>query len=126
MTKHSPQLLCVLHGHSTLLMFATFKSLMQINTHDIDDLLTRGASLHTFNQHLADRHHILTYKALTCKYHRASQAGSSCPICAIAALNSSCVHLAFQLKAKEDVEGHFEVFLFGKDGECKCTFQLKL
>ena len=72
MTKHSPQLLCALHGHSTLLLFATFKSLMQINTHDIDDLLTRRASLHTINQHLADGHHILTYKALTCKYHRAS------------------------------------------------------
>ena len=83
-------------------LLATFKSLMQIKTHDIDDLLTTGAPIHTFNEHLAGGHHTLTYKALSCKYQHASQAGSSRSICAVTALN--CIRLAFQLEAKEGIE----------------------
>lgn len=76
---------------------------MHVNMHDIDDLLTTGASIHTINEHLADGHHTVTYKALTCKYQRnSSQAGSSRSICAVTALN--CVRLAFQLGAEEDHE----------------------
>jgi hypothetical protein len=90
----------VLHGISHLFLFATF----MINTHDIDDLLTTGAPIHTVtvNEHLAGGHHIITYKALTCKYQRASQAGSSRSICAVTALN--CVRLVFQLEAGEGGE----------------------
>ena len=55
---------------------------------------------HTINEHLEGGLHILTYKALTCKYHHASQAGSSRSICAVTALN--CVRLAFQLEAKKE------------------------
>lgn len=78
---------------------------MQIinTTHNIDDLLTAGAPIHTVNEHLAGGHHTLTYKALTCSYQRASQAGSSHSICAVTALN--CVRLVFQLEAREGVEG---------------------
>ena len=83
-------------------LFATLKSLMQINTHDIDDLLTTGAPIHTINEHLAGGHHTVTYNALTCKYQGASQAGSSRSICAVTALN--CVRLAFQLEVREGVE----------------------
>ena len=93
----------VLHGLSSLFLFATFKSLM-INTRDIDDLLTTGAPIHTVNddEYLAGGHHIITYKALTCKNQRASQAGSSRSICAVTALN--CVRLVFQLEVGEGVE----------------------
>ena len=70
--------------------------------HDIDHLLTTDAPLHTINEHLASGHHIITYEALTCKYLRASQAGSSRSICAVTALN--CIRLAFQLEAGEGVE----------------------
>ena len=86
------------------LLFATLKSLMQIITHDIDDLLITGAPIHSINEHLADGHHTITYKTtLTCKCQRALQAESSRSICAVTALN--CVRLAFQLEAKEGVEG---------------------
>jgi hypothetical protein len=78
------------------------QGLMQINTHDIDDLLTTGAPIDTINEHLVGGHHTITYKALTCKHQRASQAGSSRSICAVTALN--CVRLAFQLEARECVE----------------------
>ena len=73
-----------------------------INTHDIDDLLTTGAPIHAINEQLADGLHTITYKAPTCKYQSASQAGSSRPICAVTALN--CIRLAFQLEAGERVE----------------------
>ena len=82
-------------------LFATFNSLMQITIHDIDDLLTTGAPIHTINDHLAGGHHTITYKALTCKYQRASS-GSSHSVCAVTALN--CIRLAFQLEARERVE----------------------
>jgi hypothetical protein len=77
---------------------------MQINTHDLDDLLTTGAQIHTINDHLAGGHHTITYKALTCKYQRdsSSRAGSSRSVCAVTALN--CIRLAFQLEARERVE----------------------
>ena len=74
---------------------------MQINTHDIDDLLTTSAPIQTISEHLAGGHHTITYKVLTCKYQGASQAGSSRSICAVTALN--CVRLAFQLEAREGV-----------------------
>ena len=98
---HFSAALRVLHGLSPLFLFATFKSLMT-NTHDIDDLLTTGAPIHTINEHLADGHHIITYKALTCKYQGASQAGSSRSVCAAIALN--CIRLAFQLEAGKGVK----------------------
>ena len=94
-------MLRVLHGLGPLFLFATFKSLM-INTRNIDDLLTTGAPIHTVNEHLAGGHHTITYKTLTCKNQRASQAGSSRSICAVTALN--CVRLAFQLEVGEGVE----------------------
>ncbi|KAF8817475.1 hypothetical protein BYT27DRAFT_7199003 [Phlegmacium glaucopus] len=81
---------------------------MHINTGDIGDLLNTGAPIHTIQEHLAGKHHILTYKALACKYQRdSSQAGSSRSICAVTALN--CVRLAFQLET--DVEGDEESIL---------------
>jgi hypothetical protein len=84
-------------------LFVIFKSLMQINTCDIIDLLTTGAPIHTINEHLAGGHYTSTFNALACKYQRdSSQAGSSRPICAIVALN--CVRLAFQLEVREDNE----------------------
>ena len=94
-------------------LFAIFKSLMQTNTHDIDDLLATGASIHTINEHLAGGHHTLTYKDLTCKYQRASQAGSSRSICAVTALN--CIRLAFQLEARESIEETFLRSFFSEE-----------
>lgn len=109
--------LCVLHGLSPLFLFANFKSLM-IN-HDIDDLLTAGAPIHTINEHLASGHHIITYKALTCEYQRASQARSNRSICAVTALN--CIRLAFQLEAGEGVEETILRSFFSEEMMNVCT-----
>jgi hypothetical protein len=76
--------------------------MINLNTHDIDDLLSTGAPIHTINEHLAGGHHTISYKTSTCKYQHASQAGSSRSICAVTALN--CIRLAFQLEAGEGVE----------------------
>lgn len=73
---------------------------MQIDTQDIDALLTTGASIDTIHKHLAGGHHTQTYKALTCKFqHDSSHAGTSRSICAVTALN--CVRLALQLEAEK-------------------------
>jgi hypothetical protein len=69
----------------------------------IDDLLATGAPLPTIIEQLADGHHTLSYKALTCEY-----LGSSHSICTVTALN--CVRLAFQLEARE-LEGVEETVL---------------
>jgi len=71
---------------------------MHNDTRDIDDLLSMGAPIHTINEHLAGKHHTVTYKAFARKHQRdSSQAESSRSLCAVTALN--CVRLAFQLQA---------------------------